>query len=231
MCSLSSVPYLPSFSSSSSSAGRLNTMFPSPHLMPPLFVSSSFVADASSATSLSPPLFAVSSSLLPQPSFSPHSGATHPRSTYSSKHTFKYSATNLLPSTESVESSLLSPPPPPTNCPICAKIISRALMQMDSTVRLPPAKEGGSASNTSSFVTSESGLSMRVLKLPPMRDSSRLGKSGFGKDGTSSSFSCLSFVLLLSCCCCCAVFRFFFILRGGFGNTTVIAVSKGTHPG
>lgn len=108
--------------------------------------------------------------------------------------------------------------------------MSRAFKHRDSVVRLPPSKEGGRASNTSSCVTSESGLRMRVLNEPPMRDSSKFGMRGCGNAGTSS----------FSCCCCWAErvvpisFRerlFFFLLVGGFGNTIVMAVSKGTHPG
>jgi len=91
-------------------------------------------------------------------------------------------------------------------------------------VRRPPSKEGGRASITSSNVTSERGFRMRVLNEPPMRDSSRFGRRGCGKDGTwlsSLSFGsvCASRLLVL------------FFLLSGLGNTTVMAVSSGTQPG
>ena len=85
-------------------------------------------------------------------------------------------------------------------------------------VRLPPSNSGGSASRTSSVVTSANGFRMRVLKDPPMRDSSIPGMRGFGKAGVSF-------------CSLESSEAFFFDLRGGFGKTIVMAVSRGTHPG
>lgn len=69
---------------------------------------------------------------------------------------------------------------------------------------------------------------MRVLNAPPMRDSSSPGRRGWGNEGTF--------------CCCPGSLAFFFgssavpdiiffLIFGGFGNTTVMAVSSGTHPG